>query len=151
MDNIKNFNSADNSGKGYKITIVVLGIILIGLAILTYIQKTENTKYIARLEHVNHQKETSTFQYQGLLDDYESLETTSDSISSQLDSEKERIKELIADLRTTKSNNRYQINKYKNELIWMYIKLFVRNPKKKYIYILVIKMITLFFQLQIIL
>lgn len=116
MDNIKNFNSADNSGKGYKITIVVLGIVLIGLAILTYIQKTEHTKNIASLEQVNHEKETLTFQYQGLLDDYESLETTSDSISSQLDSEKERIKELIADLRTTKSNNRYQINKYKNEL-----------------------------------
>lgn len=116
MDNIKNFNSADKSGNGYKIIIGILAVVLIGLGYMFYDQQQKTEKKIAELNEVNQEKEVLTFQYQSLLDDYDSLETTSDSISSQLDVEKERIKELIADLRTTKSNNRYQINKYKKEL-----------------------------------
>lgn len=116
MDNIKDFNSADNSSKGYKIIIGVLAVILIGLSIIYIFEKKGHNKAIVEIEDVNQEKEILTFQYQSLLDDYDSLETTSDSISSQLDGEKERIIELIAELRTTKSNNRYQINKYKKEL-----------------------------------
>ncbi|MGE4288279.1 MAG: hypothetical protein AB7E36_06290 [Salinivirgaceae bacterium] len=51
-----------------------------------------------------------------MLDDYDSLETTNDSISAQLSTEKERIKELMSELRSTKVQNRYEIDKYKKEL-----------------------------------
>lgn len=116
MDNIKEFNSANKGGNGYKIIIGVLAVILIGLGYLYFNQQRKTEKKIAELNQVNHEKEVLSFQYQNLLDDFDSLETTNDSIGSQLDQEKERIKELITDLRTTKAENRTQINKYKKEL-----------------------------------
>lgn len=116
VDNLKEFNSANQNGKVYKIIIALLVIVLIGLGIL-YIQQNQKTqKKIAELNQVNTEKETLTFQYQDLLEDYEGLETSNDSISAQLNVEKERIKGLMDQLRTTKAENRYQINKYKKEL-----------------------------------
>jgi cell division protein FtsL len=116
VDNLKEFNSANQNGKSYKVIIVLLLIVLVVLGFL-YVQQHQKTeKKIAELNQVNTEKETLTFQYQDLLEDFEGLETSNDSIASQLSVEKERIKELMTELRSTKAQNKNEIGKYKKEL-----------------------------------
>ncbi|MGD9993399.1 MAG: hypothetical protein AB7S69_08875 [Salinivirgaceae bacterium] len=116
MDNLKEFNSAKQNDRAYKVIIILLLVILVGLGYLYIVQQQKTEQKIAELNQVSNEKEALTFQYQSLLDDYEGLETTNDSISAQLSTEKERIKELMSALRSTKVQNRYEIDKYKKEL-----------------------------------
>jgi hypothetical protein len=117
MDNIKEFNSAGGSNnKGYIITIVILSIMLISMTYL-YINQGKKTEVkIIQLTQVTEEKDSLTTQYQNLLSEYESLETNNDSISAQVERQKEHIKELMTQLRTTKANNKAEISKLKNEL-----------------------------------
>jgi hypothetical protein len=96
--------------------VILLLVVMVALGYLFFSQQQKTEQKIAELNQISQEKESLTMQYQGLLDDYNSLETTSDSVAMQLDAEKERIKALIEDLHKTKANNRYQINKYKKEL-----------------------------------
>jgi myosin heavy subunit len=116
VDNLKEFNSAKQNDRAYKVIIILLLVILVGLGYLYIVQQQKTEQKIAELNQVSNEKEALTFQYQSLLDDYEGLETTNDSISAQLLTEKERIKELMSELRSTKVQNRYEIDKYKKEL-----------------------------------
>lgn len=116
MDNIKEYNSASGNKKGYIIIIVILTLLLIGLGYLYLDQRKATEVKIVELTQVSHEKETVTFQYQNLLDDYNSLETSNDSIAKQLTTEKERVKKIMDSLRTTKADNKEQIEKYKKEL-----------------------------------
>ena len=116
VDNLKEFNSAKQNDRAYKVIIILLLVILVGLGYLYIVQQQKTEQKIAELNQVSNEKEALTFQYQSLLDDYEGLETTNDSISAQLSTEKERIKELMSALRSTKVQNRYEIDKYKKEL-----------------------------------
>ncbi len=116
MDNLKEFNSAKKNDSAYKVIIILLLVILVGLGYLYIVQQQKTEQKIAELNQVSNEKEALTYQYQSLLDDYDSLETTNDSISAQLSTEKERIKELMSELRSTKVQNRYEIDKYKKEL-----------------------------------
>jgi myosin heavy subunit len=116
VENIKEFNSGSGKKTGYIIIIVILTLMLIGLGYLYLNQKKATEVKIVELTQVSHEKETVTFQYQNLLDDYNSLETSNDSIAKQLNTEKERVKKLMENLRTTKADNKEQIEKYKKEL-----------------------------------
>jgi uncharacterized protein HemX len=116
VDNLKEFNSAKQNDSAYKVIIILLLVILVGLGYLYIMQQQKTEQKIAELNQVSNEKEALTFQYQSLLDDYEGLETTNDSISAQLSTEKERIKELMSALRSTKVQNRNEIDKYKKEL-----------------------------------
>jgi len=116
VDNIKEFNSANRGGIGYKITIGVLVVVLLGLGYLYFDQQQKTKTIIAELNDATEEKVELTQDYEELLQDYDDIETTNDSITSQLNSEKERITELIAELKTTKAQNRSEIKKYKNEL-----------------------------------
>lgn len=116
VDNLKEFNSAKQNDGAYKIVIILLLVILVGLGYLYVVQQQKTEQKIAELNQVSNEKEALAFQYQNLLDDYEGLETSNDSISAQLSTEKERIKELMSQLRSTKVQNRNEIDKYKREL-----------------------------------
>jgi len=116
VDNLKEFNSASGKGTGYKITITVLLLLLAGVSYLYFNQTEQTEQKITELTQVSHEKEDLTFQFQNLLDDYDQLETTNDSIASQLSHEKERIKTLMNQLRVPNTENKVQIEKYKKEL-----------------------------------
>ncbi len=118
MDNLKEYNSAyqQNNNLGYK---VIIGVLLVLLGIMSYLyfsQHNKTTQTIVLLNEVNHEKEDLTFQYQDLLTDFEGLQTSNDSISGQLEAEKERVKKLMTELRSVKADNKAQIEKYKKEL-----------------------------------
>lgn len=117
MDNLKEFNSNNSGGdKTYKLIIAILAVLLIGFAVLFINQLQKTNKIIAELNDATVEKNELTNEYESLLLDYEDIETTNDSISSQLTSEKKRIEDLIAELKTTKAQNKSEIRKYKKEL-----------------------------------
>lgn len=113
MDNIKEFNTANKKNTGLIITIAILVLALGGLGFLFFDQKNKNEAIITSLTE---EKVELTDEYEDLLSDYDELETTNDSVSSQLSREKARVEELIAELKTTKAQNRSEIRKYKKEL-----------------------------------
>jgi len=116
VDNIKEFDSSNKSGTGSRIIIGILVILLMILGYL-YVNQLKKTDHkIAELNQVNQEKDTLSYQFQNLLAEYEGLATTNDSISSQLDDEKERIKKIMTELRSVKAQNKVEIEKYKNEL-----------------------------------
>jgi len=88
VDNIKEFNSASGKNTGHTIIIVILSILVLALGYLYFNQKKTTEVKIVELTQVSHEKETVTFQYQNLLDDYNSLVTSNDSIAKQPSSQK---------------------------------------------------------------
>lgn len=117
MDNLKEFNSASRSGgKGAKVFIVILVFILLTVAGF-YVK--------LRIDYMNQEEELTvaieerislTTQYESLLDDYDELETSNDTLSAKLNSEQEKIKTLISELKNVKAQNRAEITRYKKEL-----------------------------------
>ncbi len=116
MDNIKEFNSANKGSKQTKSLLIILILLVAALGTTSILLHFSHKKTIAKVEQVSLEKETLTFQFQNLLDDFDTLETSNDSISTQLSAEKERITELMTMLRTTKAQNKSEIRKYKKEL-----------------------------------
>jgi predicted nucleic acid-binding Zn-ribbon protein len=118
MDNIQEVNTATPKGgnKGYLIAIVLLSIYAISITILYITQERKTEVKIVQLTQVTAEKDSLTVQYQNLLDNYETLQTDNDTISAQLNREKEHIKMLMTQLRNTKANNKAEITKLKNEL-----------------------------------
>ncbi len=114
MDNIKEF-SAGNSGNGRKknIVIIILCLLLVSFGVYHYFETQQSDQII---ETVSNEKLELTYEYQDLLNEYEDLEASNDSINSQLTQERERIKQIMAELRSTKAQNKEQIKKYEKEL-----------------------------------
>lgn len=114
MNNLKEFNSAKPKSKSGLITILIIIIVLLvgGIIFLhfNYEQK------VVEVEKVSTEKANLTVEYQSLLDNYESLETSNDTLSVQLSAEKEKIAVLMKKLKSTKAQNKAEINKYKKEL-----------------------------------
>ncbi len=114
VDNLKEFNSKNSGSKpSSKITIIVLIVLLLGFGTYHYFKLNQTTQ---TLTAVNEEKEDLTYQYQGLLDDYGTLETQNDTLNARLSKEQERIKEIMTELRSTKAQNKEEIRKYKKEL-----------------------------------
>lgn len=115
MDNLKEYNSASSNGK-LKATIIILIILLLacfGLLVYTYNSfKDQEQELTVSIE----ERVSVTSQYENLLSDYESLETSNDTLSAKLSLQEEKIKALIAELKTVKANNHAEIDKYKKEL-----------------------------------
>ncbi len=118
MDNLKDFESTTGGGRNKKlVTIIVVESILLVVLCFLYFSKTY-TSHIQTItiNQVSEEKDSLTVQYHLLLTDYENIETSNDSISAQLEKEKEHIKQLMTELKATKSENKAQINKLKKEL-----------------------------------
>jgi len=117
VDNLKDFESASgNSNKKYITIIIIESILLAVMCVLYFTKSHTSTVQQVQIVDMNAEKDSLTAQYQDLLADYENIETTNDSISAQLDEQKEHIKQLMKELKTTKSENKAQIAKMKKEL-----------------------------------
>lgn len=116
MDNIKEFNTADGNNKIHKIIIGVLIAIIVGFGVLFYMQQQKTKKIIADLNTATEEKVELTKDFEDLQQDFDYLETSNDSLSVQVEQQKEKIAQLITNLRKTKVQNRAEIQKYKKEL-----------------------------------
>ncbi|MBQ8863733.1 MAG: site-specific integrase [Rikenellaceae bacterium] len=103
-------NSADKSLKGYKIVIVLLVIILAGVSGL-YFMQTKQLKADFAIE-----RDTLTYQLSTIRNDFENLKTTNDTITYNLNVERNRADSLIQQLQKERSISRATIRKYQKEV-----------------------------------
>ena len=102
---------------GKYIALIILFAIVAGIGWWMYYQEHQIKKQtIVKLDNVSDEKEQVTQELNELLVQYDELSTNNDSLNYQLNEQKQKIKELIDEIKRTKSASRWQINKYKKEL-----------------------------------
>jgi len=97
----------------YKIVLISLGVILLTVSILFLKTYRENRQYIAEIKVEKADLET---ELRGLSQDYDSLQTSNDTLNQLLVTEKEKIDELLERMRVFRNNSYFEINKYKKEI-----------------------------------
>jgi FtsZ-binding cell division protein ZapB len=103
----------DKKDKIYKGVLIGLGIVLVVIAVMYYSEHRENKRYIGEItaEKLSLQSELEL-----LSADYDSLQTSNDTLNVQLKMEQEKISELLERMRVFRNNSYAEINKYKREL-----------------------------------
>jgi FtsZ-binding cell division protein ZapB len=110
MENTQNTKSKD---KIYLGGLAVLALILIVLAWMYFSERNENKRYIAEITTEKVQLEN---ELRGLSQDYDSLQTSNDTLNIQLKNEQQKITELLERMRVFRNNSYAEINRYKKEL-----------------------------------
>ncbi|PKQ62841.1 hypothetical protein BZG02_11645 [Labilibaculum filiforme] len=109
---------AENRGNSKKDNIYIgvlasLGVILVILAVMYYMEHRDNKRYISEIttEKISLENELKL-----LSQDYDSLQTSNDTLNVQLKMEQEKITELLDRMKVFRNNSYFEINKYKKEL-----------------------------------
>ena len=107
------------------IILSVAGLLIVVFAVLYFSNKSEMEEIVSEL---NVEKLELTKEYQDLALDYDSLQTNNDTINIMLEHERERIAQLIDEIKTVKATNSSKIREYKKELSTL------RKVLKNYVY-----------------
>lgn len=91
----------------------VAGLAILVLAVLYYLQNREMNEVV---EEMTVEKEILTEEYQELAMGYDSLESTSDTLNSMLEEERQKVEHLLEEIKTLKATNAAKIREYRNEL-----------------------------------
>jgi FtsZ-binding cell division protein ZapB len=109
---------AESRGNGKKDNIYIgvlasLGVILVIVVVMYYMEHRDNKRYISEIttEKVSLENELKL-----LSQDYDSLQTSNDTLNVQLKMEQEKISELLDRMKVFRNNSYFEINKYKREL-----------------------------------
>jgi len=110
MAEIKGKSRKDNIYIGVLST---LGVILVILAVMYYMEHRDNKRYISEIttEKISLENDLKL-----LSQDYDSLQTSNDTLNVQLKMEQEKINELLDRMKVFRNNSYFEINKYKKEL-----------------------------------
>lgn len=103
-------SGTEKSLKGYKIIIIILAVILAALSLL-YFGQTRSMKEDFLVE-----RDTLTNRLIYLMEEYEGLETTNDTIARNLDIEKDRADSLLQRLTQERNFSYSKIRQYEKEL-----------------------------------
>lgn len=95
------------------ITAIAATILLIVLSIL-YFQSKREMKEVVQV--MTEEKMNLTMEYQNLALDYDSLKTNNQVINDKLELERERVSNLLEELKTVKATNALKIRELRNEL-----------------------------------
>ncbi|MGQ1911666.1 hypothetical protein ACT3CE_18035 [Marinifilum sp. RC60d5] len=103
----------EKKDKIYKGVLVGLGTVLLIVAVMYFMEHRENKRYIGEIttEKLGLENELKL-----LSQDYDSLQTSNDTLNVQLKMEQEKIAELLDRMRVFRNNSYAEINKYKREL-----------------------------------
>ena len=105
--------STEKKDKIYKIVLISLGVILLTVSILFLKTYRENRQYISEIKI---EKADLEIELRGLSQDYDSLQTSNDTLNQLLVTEKDKIDELLERMRVFRNNSYFEINKYKKEI-----------------------------------
>jgi len=105
-----------NNTRNLKIIIVVELAIIIFLIINNFVTAHKTATIITQLENNKTEKDSVTNELEKMLKDYDALETNNDTLNSKLAVEKQRIEQLLEEIKTVKSSNRALIAKYEAEM-----------------------------------
>ena len=100
----------------YFIVILVLLISNGFFAYKFYTMRKEKVFVEVELKDTNQEKENLEKDYTDMLAQYEALQTDNKEISTELEQEKMKIKEMLDEIKNLKNANYYQISQYKKEL-----------------------------------
>jgi len=103
----------EKKDKIYKIVLISLGVILLTVSILFLKTYRENRQYISEIKF---EKADLEIELRGLSQDYDSLQTSNDTLNQLLVTEKDKIDELLERMRVFRNNSYFEINKYKKEV-----------------------------------
>ncbi|MCK4664701.1 MAG: hypothetical protein KAT68_17660 [Bacteroidales bacterium] len=117
-NNIQDFDSREKKLPGtlYTIILILLIAFLIALGFMYYNQKQKTKEVVAELNDISSEKNKVRNELNELLIEYDDIKTNNDSLNSQLQTEQEKIKKMLKQLKTVKANNHLQIKQYKEEL-----------------------------------
>ena len=95
---------------------IVEAVVIIGLLINMNNTKKETERLINQIEVGTIEKDSLNHEMSLIVDNYNQLKTTNDTINAQLEEQKAKVVELMENLRRTKASNRDSLKKYKAEI-----------------------------------
>ena len=106
-------NKTKNSNRIVTILLIIAALAIAGLAVLYFSQQRQMG---AMIETMTIEKGNLETEYTGLIQQYDSITTDNDSLLHRLDTEQQRVSQLLEELRTVKASNAVKINQYRKEL-----------------------------------
>ncbi|MBZ4677020.1 MAG: hypothetical protein JG782_1640 [Anaerophaga sp.] len=106
-------NTQHTNQKKFYIFLSILGGLLAIIAAL-YISQSMEMKEV--VEEMTKEKEILTEEYQELALGYDSLKSTSDTLNTMLEKERQKVEHLIEEIKTIKATNASKIREYRKEL-----------------------------------
>lgn len=101
------------NNKRLYLIIGIIALVLIAISVLFYIQNREMNTIV---EQLNVEKTILTEEYQKLAFNYDSLHSDNDTLNLMLEMERERIAQLVEELKTLKATNTARIREFQKEL-----------------------------------
>src|SRR5690554_1869057 len=101
------------NNKRLYLIIGIIAAVLIAISVLFYIQNREMNTIV---ENLNVEKTILTEEYQKLAFNYDSLHSDNDTLNLMLEMERERIAQLVEELKTLKATNTARIREFQKEL-----------------------------------
>ncbi len=108
--------SKENSNIGYKITIILLLILIAGLVYDKINSGQKNNELIAEIEETSFQKDSLNKELSDLYLIYNDLHTDNKSLNDSLIRQKQQIKELMEEISNVKSSDYAKIKQLKKEV-----------------------------------
>lgn len=101
------------NNKRLYLIIGIIALVLIAISVLFYIQNREMNTIV---EQLNVEKTILTEEYQNLVFNYDSLHSDNDTLNLMLEMERERIAQLVEELKTLKATNTARMREFQKEL-----------------------------------
>jgi chromosome segregation ATPase len=95
------------------IILAVVAVLFIAITALYFIQNKQMNEIVTNL---NVEKTILTEEYQSLIQNYDSLQSDNDTINVLLEREREKISQLIEEIKTVKATNTAKIREFQKEL-----------------------------------
>lgn len=106
-------NTTPNKNRKLIAAAITAGILLVVISLLFIFQ---NRQLNTIVENLNEEKDILTEEYQSLVMNYDSLQSDNDSINYLLQIERDRVAQLIEEIKTVKATNTAKIREYQKEL-----------------------------------
>lgn len=106
-------NNKPTNNKKLYMALGAIALILLVVSILFFVQNKEMTSIV---ENLNEEKTILTEEYQNLMVNYDSLYSDNDTLNLMLEAERERISQLVEEIKTIKATNTAKIREFQKEL-----------------------------------
>ncbi|MDR0982589.1 MAG: hypothetical protein LBM07_05030 [Culturomica sp.] len=94
-------------------TIIVLGVIMVGLLVFFLVERSKNQKHIAQ---IHEEKQLLENELSDLSHSYDDLKTTNDTLNEKLFLEQEKISTLMGEMKKFRDNSYAEISRYRKEI-----------------------------------
>jgi myosin heavy subunit len=108
--------TGENNHKNQKPLYIALGVAAVLLIVIAALYITQSVEMKEVVEEMTIEKNILTEEYQDLAMGYDSLESTSDTLNTMLERERQKVEHLIEEIKTIKATNASKIREYRKEL-----------------------------------